>query len=134
VRHTVSGEVDAATALGPVRATSMNGGVRVRVDAFGDTGAVSLKTINGSVIAELPARLDAQVSAKTINGSIATDYGLPVNGKFTSHDVEGTLGRGGSEVHLETVNGSIHLHKEAQGARERATSSAKPRTSMDLVM
>jgi len=117
VLHTVSGEVDAATALGPVRATSMNGGVRVRVDAFGDTGAVSLKTINGSVIAELPARLDAQVSAKTINGSIATDYGLPVNGKFTSHDVEGTLGRGGHEVHLETVNGSIHLHKAPQGAR-----------------
>ena len=117
VLHTVSGEVDAATAQGPVQASSMNGGVRVRIDAFGDTGAVSLKTINGSVTAELPARLDAQVSAKTINGSIATDYGLAVNGKFMSHDIEGTLGRGGREVHLETVNGSIHLHRAPQDAR-----------------
>jgi hypothetical protein len=117
VLHTVSGEVDAATTEGPVKATSMNGGVRVRIDAFGDTGAVTLKTINGSVTAELPTWLDAQVSAKTINGSIATDYGLMVNGKFMSHDIEGTLGRGGREVHLETVNGSIHLHKAPQGAR-----------------
>ena len=117
VLHTVSGEVDAVTAQGPVKATSMNGGVRVRMDAFGDTGAVSLKTINGSVTAELPPWLDAQVSAKTINGSIATEYGLAVNGKFMGHDVEGTLGRGGREVRLETVNGSIHLHKAPQGAR-----------------
>jgi len=117
VLHTVSGEVDAVTAQGPVQATSMNGGVRVRMDAFGDTGAVSLTTVNGSVTAELPPVLDAQVRAKTINGSIATDYALTVNGKFMSHDVEGTLGRGGREVRLETVNGSIHLHKAPQGAR-----------------
>jgi len=117
VLHTVSGEVDAVTAQGPVKATSMNGGVRVRMDAFGDTGAVSLKTINGSVTAELPPWLDAQVSAKTINGAIVTEYPLTVNGKFTAHDVEGTLGRGGREVRLETVNGSIHLHKAPQGAR-----------------
>jgi Putative adhesin len=117
VLHTVSGDVDAVTAQGPVKATSMNGGVRVRIDAFGDTGAVTLKTINGSVTAELPPRLDAQVSAKTINGSIATDYGLTVNGKFMSHDIEGTLGRGGREVSLETVNGSIHLHKASQDPR-----------------
>jgi DUF4097 and DUF4098 domain-containing protein YvlB len=114
VLHTVSGEVDAETNAGPVEVTSMNGSVRVRVAAFGDTGAVSLKTLNGSVTAELPSQLDAHVSAKTINGSISTDYGLAVNGKFTAHDVEGTLGRGGREVHLETVNGSVHLHKAPQ--------------------
>ena len=117
VLHTVSGDVDAVTAAGPVEVTVLNGSVRVRVDAFGDTGAVTLKTLNGSVTAELPPWLDAHVSAKTINGSIATDYGLAVNGKFTRHDVDGTLGRGGREVHLETVNGSIHLHKAPQGAR-----------------
>ncbi|HLB82805.1 MAG TPA: DUF4097 family beta strand repeat-containing protein [Gemmatimonadales bacterium] len=117
VLHTVSGEVDAATAQGPVKATSMNGSVRVRMDAFGDTGAVSLTTVNGSVTAELPPWLDARVSAKTINGAIATDYPLNVNGKFLGHDLEGTLGRGGREVRLETVNGSIHLHKAPQGAR-----------------
>ncbi len=111
VIHTMSGDVDVVTAKGPVKAESMNGDVRVRVEAFGDTGGVSATTINGSVTAELPAQLDAQVEAKTVNGSITTDYPLTVNGQFTGRNVKGTLGRGGREVHLETVNGSIRLKK-----------------------
>ena len=113
VVHTVSGDVDVVTAKGPVKVDLVNGDVRVRMEAFGDTGGVSATTINGSVTAELPAHLDADVSAKTVNGSITTDYPLTVNGKFTGRNVEGTLGRGGRAVHLETVNGSIKLKKVA---------------------
>jgi len=119
VLHTVSGDVDATTAAGPVQARSVNGDVRIHMDALGDTGAVSVVTINGSVTAELPPQLDADVKAKTINGSITTDYPLQVNGKFTSHDVAGTLGKGGREVSIQTVNGSIKLNK--------ATSVTTPR-------
>lgn len=109
--HTVSGDVDAATAKGPVTVESMNGNVHIRVESLGDTGGVSAKTINGSVTAELPARLDADVQANTVNGSIVTDYPLTVNGKFAGHDVAGTVGRGGRKVSLKTVNGSIKLKK-----------------------
>jgi len=111
VVHTVSGDVDVVTAKGPVKAESVNGDVRVRVEAFGDTGGVSATTINGSVNAELPAQLDANVEAKTVNGSISTDYPLTVNGKFAGRNIKGTLGRGGREVRLETVNGSIRMKK-----------------------
>src|SRR2546425_756510 len=104
---TASGDVDVVTAKGAVKAESVNGDVRVRVEAFGDTGGVSATTINGSVNAELPAQLDANVEAKTVNGSISTDYPLTVNGKFAGRNIKGTLGRGGREVRLETVNGSI---------------------------
>ncbi len=99
------------TAKGPVKAESMNGDVRIRVEAFGDTGGVSARTINGSLTAELPAQLDAQVEANTVNGSITTDYPLTVNGQFTGRHVKGTLGRGGRDVHLETVNGSIKMKR-----------------------
>lgn len=108
---TVSGDLDAETAQGPVSAISVNGNVRARMRAFGDTGAVSVVTVNGSVTAELPPRLDADVEAKTINGSIVTDYPLSVSGKFTSHSLQGTVGRGGREVKITTVNGSIKLKK-----------------------
>src|SRR3989454_837529 len=81
------------------------------LEAFGDTGGVSASTINGSLTAELPAQLDAEVDAKTVNGSITTDYPLTVNGKFMGRNVKGTLGRGGRNVHLETVNGSIRMKK-----------------------
>ena len=109
--HTMSGDVDVATAKGPVKVESMNGDVRLRIEAFGDTGGVSASTINGSLTAELPPQLDAEVEAKTVNGSITTDYPLTVNGKFMGRNVKGTLGRGGRNVHLETVNGSIRMKK-----------------------
>jgi DUF4097 and DUF4098 domain-containing protein YvlB len=51
------------------------------------------------------------VEAKTVNGSITTDYPLTVNGRFAGRNVNGTLGRGGRKVHLETVNGSIKMKK-----------------------
>jgi hypothetical protein len=111
VLQTVSGEVDAVTTSGPVSARSVNGGVHVRITAFGDTGAVSIGSVNGSLTAELPPQLDADVEASTVNGSITTDYALPVSGKFMKHEVRGQVGRGGRAVHITTVNGSITLKK-----------------------
>jgi DUF4097 and DUF4098 domain-containing protein YvlB len=111
VLHTVSGDLDAVTAKGPIHAASMNGDVRVRIEAFGDTGGVKVETINGSITAELPPQLDAEVEGSTVNGSITTDYPLTVSGKYAGRSVKGTLGRGGRTVHLETVNGSIRMKK-----------------------
>jgi putative adhesin len=111
VAKTVSGDVDAETAAGPVRAVSVNGSVRARIRGFADSGEVSLTTVNGSVTAELPARLDADMDASTVNGSINTDYPLTVTGKFVSHELHGSLGRGGRPVRITTVNGSINLKK-----------------------
>ncbi|HKW40585.1 MAG TPA: DUF4097 family beta strand repeat-containing protein [Gemmatimonadales bacterium] len=111
VLATVSGDLHAETAQGSVEAVSVNGSVHARVRALGDTGRVSVTTVNGSVTAELPQHLDADVHANTINGSIFTDYPLTVEGKFTSHTLRGTVGRGGHEVHVQTVNGSITLKK-----------------------
>ena len=108
---TVSGDVRAETARGPVEAVSVNGSVHALVRALGDTGRVSVTTVNGSVTAELPQHLDADVEANTINGSIFTDYPLTVEGKFTSHSLKGRVGQGGHEVHIQTVNGSITLKK-----------------------
>ncbi len=113
--RTVSGEIDATTTQGPVRVHSVNGGVHVRITAFGDTGTVSIATINGSITAELPPELDADVEASTVNGSIMTEYPLPVSGKFTAHELKGRLGQGGRAVHLTTVNGSIKLKKALYG-------------------
>ena len=110
VLASINGEVDAETSAGPVRATSVNGSVRARVRAFGDTGEVSLLTVNGEATAELPARLDADVEASTVNGAIETDYPLAVTGKLGKH-LHGTLGAGGRKVRITTVNGAINLRK-----------------------
>jgi hypothetical protein len=111
VLHTVSGDVDAVTTSGPVTVRSVNGGVHVRITGFGDTGAVSIVSVNGSATVELPPQLDADVAARTVNGSIMTDYPLSVSGKFTGHEVKGQVGKGGRAVNITTVNGSIKLTK-----------------------
>ena len=115
--RTVSGDVDVETAEGPVNVGSVNGDVHARVRGFADTGGVSITTVNGSVTSELPTALDADVEAHTINGSISSDYPLTPGAKFTSHSLKGTLGRGGREVRITTVNGSIQLKKASSGTR-----------------
>ena len=115
--RTVSGDVDVETAEGPVNAGSVNGDVHARIRGFADTGEVSITTVNGSATLELPATLDADVEANTINGAISTDYPLAVTGKFTKHTLKGTLGRGGRDVHITTVNGSVQLKKAASATR-----------------
>jgi len=110
VAATVNGAIDAETSAGPVRAMSVNGSVRARMSAFGDTGEVSLLTVNGAATAELPRRLDADVEATTMNGSIETDYPLEVTGKIGKH-LRGIVGAGGRKVHITTVNGAISLKK-----------------------
>ncbi len=111
VAGTVNGDVDAETAQGPVNGYSVNGSVRAAMRGFADTGAVKLATVNGSVTAELPARLDATVSANAVNGSIESDFPLDVSNKFVAHHASGTLGAGGRRVDLNVVNGSIRLKK-----------------------
>lgn len=115
--QTVSGDVDVETSQGPVKVGSINGDVHARVRGFADTGGVAITTVNGSVTSELPTALDADVEAHTINGSISSDYPLTPGGKFTSHSLKGTLGRGGREVRITTVNGSIQLKKASSGSR-----------------
>jgi len=96
---------------------SVNGDVHARIRGFADTGEVSVTTVNGSATLELPASLDADVEANTINGAISTDYPLAVTGKFTKHTLKGTLGRGGRDVHITTVNGSVQLKKAPSATR-----------------
>jgi len=113
---TVNGDVDTETAAGPVEAVSVNGSVRARLYGFADSGAVKLVTVNGSITVELPPHLDAVVEATAVTGSIHSDYPLPATGRLLGHKLAGTVGAGGRQVTLHTVNGSITLKKLFQGA------------------
>jgi hypothetical protein len=46
-----------------------------------------------------------------VNGSITTDFPLTVQGKWGPRKAHGTIGGGGRELSLETVNGSVELRK-----------------------
>jgi DUF4097 and DUF4098 domain-containing protein YvlB len=65
--------------------------------------------VNGAINLGLPASPNAEVSASTVNGGISTDFPLQVKGKFVGHQLDGTLGSGGTHIELSNVNGSIRL-------------------------
>ncbi|MGH7537263.1 MAG: DUF4097 family beta strand repeat-containing protein [Gemmatimonadales bacterium] len=108
---TVNGDVQVETTRGPVRAVTVNGDVHATIRGFAGPGDVSVATVTGDAIVELPAGLDAMVDGHTVTGTIATDFPLTVTGKFASHHVRGTLGTGGRKIRLKTVTGSVSLRQ-----------------------
>lgn len=111
VAHTIDGTVHASTTHGPVVLSSVNGSVFAHVDTLADSGAISATTVNGSVTAELPPQLDANVDASTVTGHITIDYPLTRTGETSSRHVSAMLGAGGREIRMGTVNGSVTLKK-----------------------
>ncbi len=126
--QTVNGEMSAEGLKGDVRASSVNGSVKVST-----TGLAAASTVNGSVYAQmgradwtndlefstvnggitliLPGKLDTDVRATTVNGDIESDYPLMISGKFGPRRLRGTIGAGGRGLMLSTVNGEIRLRK-----------------------
>jgi hypothetical protein len=108
---TVNGSVRVTTRNGPVDASTVNGDIDVRMSALTRDGDMNFHTVNGSVTVEMPESLDARVSIGTMHGSISSDYPVQLSGKFGPRHAEGTIGRGGREIEVETVNGSVELRK-----------------------
>jgi DUF4097 and DUF4098 domain-containing protein YvlB len=128
IGHTVNGEIRAAGLRSNVEVATVNGSVRVSTSGRAvantvngsieasmgnaDWGEdVSFSTVNGEISLDLPSEVNAELRASTVNGDIISDFPVTVRGRFGPRRVSGTLGRGGHELELETVNGSITLRK-----------------------
>lgn len=110
--HTVNGSVDASTTSGPVDASTVNGDVRVRMDALTGDGDLTYNTVNGSITAELPSGLNADIDMQTVNGSLTSDFPLTISGTINPrHHLHAKIGSGGRHIEFHTVNGSVELRK-----------------------
>ena len=105
--HTINGKITVVAVTSGVDVEAVNGSIDARLDLQGD-GDVVLKTTNGSVTAELPASIDGDVKLGTVNGSVSSDFSLEPSGR---KQLQGTLGDGGRDVLLTTVNGSVKLKR-----------------------
>ncbi len=108
--YTVNGSIQIST-NGVARAETVNGSIRASFGQAKWSGELDLTTVNGSITVELPEAAGAKVQARTVNGHIDTDFPLTVQGRFGRHRLSGTIGDGGGELNLETVNGGIRLKK-----------------------
>ncbi len=107
---TVNGDVD-VTAAGLVEAETVNGSVHAAMGRADWTGAMAFKTVNGSITVQVPANLSAVLDASTVNGDIESDFPITVQGRFGPRRLHGTIGDGGRQLRLETVNGGIEIRK-----------------------
>jgi hypothetical protein len=129
VARTVNGEIDAASLSGDVDAHTVNGSVSVstsgNVEAKTVNGAITasagradwsgradFQTVNGSITLSLPADAGAEVEAQTVNGEIVSDFPVTVQ-KLSRHSLTGTIGSGGRQLRLQTVNGGVRLRKSS---------------------
>jgi putative adhesin len=128
IGRTVNGDVTADALSGPVSLSTVNGDANFSTSSYGEAASVNgsiraamgssdwtdkldLTTVNGSITADLPADLSADVKVTTVNGSIATDFPFTVTGRLNPRNLRGTIGAGGRELELTSVNGSITLRK-----------------------
>jgi hypothetical protein len=104
---TVNGDIEVSTS-GAAEARTVNGSVWASLGST-LTEDLEFSTVNGRITVELPSGVSADVHAETVNGGIETDFPLTVKGRWGPREMRGTIGGGGPELSLETVNGSIRL-------------------------
>lgn len=105
--ETVNGNIQLSSS-GRTAAKTVNGSIVAELpQGVGDD--LRLKTVNGTLRVELPASVDADVSAATVNGAIESSFPLDVSHRVVGGRASGRLGRGGPELELDTVNGSIRI-------------------------
>ncbi|HLA12001.1 MAG TPA: DUF4097 family beta strand repeat-containing protein [Pyrinomonadaceae bacterium] len=126
--RTVNGDISAQSLSSNVESKTVNGNIRIATSGYADaktvngeisarmgnaswTGALNFKTVNGEIVIELPADTGANVHASTFNGTINSDFPLTSLGKNTKRKLSGTIGTGGRELLLKTLNGSINLRR-----------------------
>ncbi len=108
--HTVNGDVRVSTS-GVARARTVNGSINASLGRADWTSPLDFKTVNGSITLTLPAAASAEVRAETVNGDISTDFPITIQGRFSKRSLNGTIGGGGRELRLATVNGSIEIRR-----------------------
>lgn len=110
VANSVNGKIQVSTS-GRAEAKTVNGSITARLGQTAESQPIEFETVNGSIEIELPASVNATMHASTVNGHISTDLPLMIHGKFTGREITGTIGQGGPELSLRTVNGSIDLRR-----------------------
>jgi hypothetical protein len=106
--HTVNGSVRITT-TGTARANTVNGSLDVTMGRTDWPDGARFSTVNGGITLRVPSFLSANLKASVLNGSIETDFPITVTGSVSRRKLEGTIGTGGQELNLTTVNGSIRL-------------------------
>jgi DUF4097 and DUF4098 domain-containing protein YvlB len=108
--HSVNGDVEVLNSSGRFSAKTTNGDLHLDLRQLMDGGPMNIETVNGSVVLGLPSDARAELKVLSMNGDLHSD--LPVTstaGPSAAHAFRATLGTGGGQISVRTVNGGIRL-------------------------
>lgn len=109
----VNGAIDARNLAGSISIESVNGAAEVVLDSLQRGDEVSIESVNGSVDLRLASDAAVDLFAESVNGRLSNDLGIEVRkGRYIGSSMRGTVGDGGAEVSVETVNGSITVSNQ----------------------
>ncbi len=103
----VNGSIEVRDVDGPVKATTVNGSLRISFR--GVLKKSHLETVNGSVEVAFDRNSSIRYDLGTVNGRIEGDIDLAVEGKHGPKEARGSYNGGAESLKCETVNGSIRL-------------------------
>jgi DUF4097 and DUF4098 domain-containing protein YvlB len=103
----VNGSIEIRDVFGPVRASTVNGSVRIVFR--GQLRDSHVETVNGSVDVAFARGSSIRYDLETVNGRIEGDFALAVEGKYGPKEARGHYNGGAEPLRCETVNGSIRL-------------------------
>lgn len=112
--HTVNGDVVLSTS-GAAQGDTVNGSIIASLGRI--NSPLKFATVNGGITLEVPRRAAARIHARTVNGRIHTEFPLAVRGQFPAKHADGAIGRGGPELRIATVNGSIRLRRNKRASK-----------------
>jgi hypothetical protein len=107
---TVNGSVKVST-TGLARAMTVNGSISASMGRADWSDELQFHTVNGGIELSFPASLSTTVEAETVNGEIESDFPMTVTGRFSKRHLTATIGGGGRELNLKTVNGSVQIRR-----------------------
>jgi exonuclease VII small subunit len=127
---TIQGNITVNNMDGMVLANTVEGDINVTFRKLSDDKELYISTVNGDIDITLPKNANADVMAKTIEGDVYSGFdGAVIYGKkldseksaadsqslygnmFRSDYITTRINKGGQEVYLNTINGSIYIRK-----------------------
>lgn len=111
----VNGDVKVSTA-GVAEARTVNGNVEASMGDPDWTGKLEFASVNGSIVLELPDDTNADFHFAALNGDMDSDFPMTMKSEHRNHfgpgvSISGQIGKGGHELEVKTVNGSLELHR-----------------------
>ncbi len=104
----VSGLITGTGLGGGADLNSVNGRMTLEFVKLGDSG-VRCKTTNGQIAVTIPSTARATITARVINGIIQTENLTLQAAEQSPRRLDATIGGGGTEIRLETVNGEVRI-------------------------